>query len=574
MIHGPSWDEVGHLPAGLSHWKTGRFELYRVNPPLIRMAATIPLIRESTATKFPYNPIYTLDRPEWARGRELIQEYRRDYFRLLRISRLSCLPFAIFAFWMIWRWSTDLFGYWGGMLSVTVWGFSPLVLTNAQLITPDIGATALGLWACYAFRKWLLTGSRQNAYVCGLALGCAMLSKFTWIILFGMWPLQFLIHRIFFGNCQFHQNSRTPSALQGLLIFSVGIFVINTCYGFDGSFQKLGQFSFYCNSLTGNQIDGFEEKVRGNRFRGTVLEQIPVPFPREMVQGIDRQKVDFEQHMMSYLRGEWRDHGWWYYYLYGLFVKEPLPFFLLGCMALISALVSTWTRSGIWEATQLLLPGFTLFCFVSSQTGFNHHMRYVLPSIATFAIGIGFCGQKDFRHLRFVHITVTTLVLLGSVASLLNSPHWHAHFNLLVGGPKHGPLHLLDSNVDWGQDILLLEKWAKTHPDQPLDGIKHSLPRALGIDSLTELPTGEVPMGFPQHETNHEREDLRDAGPVAGRYAISVLYIYRKDSGYEYFRDINPSDRVGYTIYIYEISPEEANRLRENLGYPTLENMN
>ena len=35
-VHSPTWDEVGHLAAGLSHWELGRFELYSVNPPLVR----------------------------------------------------------------------------------------------------------------------------------------------------------------------------------------------------------------------------------------------------------------------------------------------------------------------------------------------------------------------------------------------------------------------------------------------------------------------------------------------------------------------------------------------------------
>ena len=35
-IHSPSVDEIGHLPAGISHWQLGRFELYRVGTsPLI-----------------------------------------------------------------------------------------------------------------------------------------------------------------------------------------------------------------------------------------------------------------------------------------------------------------------------------------------------------------------------------------------------------------------------------------------------------------------------------------------------------------------------------------------------------
>src|SRR5262245_19895473 len=39
----PVIDEVGHLTAGVSHWTFGRFDLYRVNPPLVRMVATLPV---------------------------------------------------------------------------------------------------------------------------------------------------------------------------------------------------------------------------------------------------------------------------------------------------------------------------------------------------------------------------------------------------------------------------------------------------------------------------------------------------------------------------------------------------
>src|SRR4051812_27117226 len=43
-VHSPTWDEVAHVPAGLSHWQFDSFDLYRVNPPLVRMWATAPLL--------------------------------------------------------------------------------------------------------------------------------------------------------------------------------------------------------------------------------------------------------------------------------------------------------------------------------------------------------------------------------------------------------------------------------------------------------------------------------------------------------------------------------------------------
>ncbi|HUY92421.1 MAG TPA: hypothetical protein VMV10_27005 [Pirellulales bacterium] len=39
----PTCDEVGHLPAGLYCWEFGRFDVYRVNPPLVRALAALPV---------------------------------------------------------------------------------------------------------------------------------------------------------------------------------------------------------------------------------------------------------------------------------------------------------------------------------------------------------------------------------------------------------------------------------------------------------------------------------------------------------------------------------------------------
>ena len=67
----------------------------------------------------------------------------------------------------------------------------------------------------------------------------------------------------------------------------------------------------------------------GNRFTNSNLGELPVPLPTDYLRGIDVQWQDFEQGWHSYLRGEWRNHGWWYYYLYALAVKVPLGSWVL-----------------------------------------------------------------------------------------------------------------------------------------------------------------------------------------------------------------------------------------------------
>ena len=47
--------------------------------------------------------------------------------------------------------------------------------------------------------------------------------------------------------------------------------------------------------------------------------------------------------------------------------------------------------------------------------------------------------------------------------------HYLPYFNWASGGPDRVPARLIDSNLDWGQDLVGLQQWWKrTIPDQPL----------------------------------------------------------------------------------------------------------
>ena len=39
------------------------------------------------------------------------------------------------------------------------------------------------------------------------------------------------------------------------------------------------------------------------------------------------------------------------------------------------------------------------------------------------------------------------------------APHYLAYFNELAGGPANGFKELVDSNLDWGQDLKNLKLW-------------------------------------------------------------------------------------------------------------------
>lgn len=58
--------------------------------------------------------------------------------------------------------------------------------------------------------------------------------------------------------------------------------------------------------------------------------------------------------------------------------------------------------------------------------------------------------------------TLVIACLLATITSTLRVyPHQLAYFNEAVGGPENGYKHLLHSNLDWGQDLLLAREWTK-----------------------------------------------------------------------------------------------------------------
>src|SRR5271170_7192218 len=50
--HSPTWVEVAQLPAGMSHWIFGKFDLFRVNPPLVRTIAAAPVLLARPTTNW------------------------------------------------------------------------------------------------------------------------------------------------------------------------------------------------------------------------------------------------------------------------------------------------------------------------------------------------------------------------------------------------------------------------------------------------------------------------------------------------------------------------------------------
>jgi len=194
-------------------------------------------------------------------------------------------------------------------------------------------------------------------------------------------------------------------------------------------------------------------------------------------------------------------------------------------------------------------------------------MRYVLPAFPFLFIWISKVGRAfQLGHRRVAAIGAFALVwTVGS--SLWVYPHSLSYFNELARGPRHGHAHLVDSNIDWGQDLLYLKRWMDAHPEaRPMAiAYRNCYDASLaGIDDSRKPPPG--PMA--RYARAARREDL---SPLPGWCAISVHLLRHRNERYKYFLEyFEPVGMAGYSIYIYHITLEEANRVRGKLRLPRL----
>ncbi len=535
----PVCDEVGHLTAGLYEWKFGYYFMYRVNPPLVKMVAAIPAALGNPKVNW-RNILDSPDvRTEFVVGQEFIRANGPNACWYFAAGRVLCLPFTVLGGWMCFLWGRSLYGPRSGLVACLMWCVSPLVLGWGAIFTPDAAATSFGLLAAYRYREWLNSGSWSTAIWAGLTFGVCELTKTTWIVLFPLWPMMWMAWR--FKDYKDRTSLKAETGQLGLILL-ICVYVMNVGYGFEGTCKTLGSYDFVSNSLNGHQ----GTKKAGNRFRGTILAQVPVPLPYNYVRGIDLQKVDFENGMSSFLFGTWSDRGWWYYYPVASCLKLPLGMLLLLAIAVVGHLTPKSKLKFTRDEMVLIVPAVVVFLFICSQNGFGRYVRYIMPSLPATLILI----SKLWNHSwsRWATRCHLSLLLWSILSSLWVYPYSMSYFNELAGGPSGGHRYLLDANVDWGQDLIRLRSWSKAHPEaKPLYSASMGFvrPDEVGVQST-----------WPYYMPSPGKGVDEDYTPGPGWYAISIHELHERHGHYRYMHKYTPVDRVGYSIWIYHIPAE------------------
>ncbi len=443
--------EPALLASGVYHWEQGRFEPYNVNPPLVRMMAAVPTLLLGHDTLWPRIDMRPAAHSEFRFGKAFVDANLTRTTMLIRAGRVMCIPFFVLGAYCCFQWARRVSGQsLGGFIALTLWCTDPTVIAHAALLTNDVPAAAASLLTCYLFVRWTDTFEVNLAILAGLALGLSISCKFSCILLVAIcFPLCLLGYR----NILKTQDRLRPGSkvLAGCITaMLVSVLVVNISYCFEGVFRPIEKFEFVSQAFAG-------EKIPGNKFKEILPSYTPVPFPENFLLGIDKQKKDLEEFPLdSYLHGEWKHGGWWYYYIYGILVKWNVLTLLLALASIVSMIqVVVDSRSALRKHIvdiQALICGTVGFIVaVSSQQEFNIHFRYVLPAFGFIFVVIGSTVGRDNCLSPIIKALSLPFAALALTLTISNVDPL-SYFNCLSGGSENGYRHMQGSSFHWGQD--------------------------------------------------------------------------------------------------------------------------
>ena len=149
--------------------------------------------------------------------------------------------------------------------------------------------------------------------------------------------------------------------------------------------------------------------------------------------------------------------------------------------------------------------------------------------------------------------SIVVLTAALAFVSLRIYPHYLAYFNVFAGGPDNGWRSLVDSNIDWGQDLEALGPWMSDNQVERvwLSYFGEARPDYYDIayDGLDS---------FPPRLMNPETRPFFPSDPAPGWYAISATNLqgvhFLDHDEFAYFREREPDDKLGYSIFLYNVA--------------------
>ncbi len=506
-------DEPTHFACGLEYVAKHVYRLETQHPPLSRAMEA-------------FGPYLAGARPVAVAGWDSEQGLAANaksvgIDQMIFLMRLGNLPFFLLSCWVVYSWSSHAFGRPIAVIATGLYTLLPTTLADAGLATTDMALTATVGAAFFATLLWAEKPTMLRSIQLGVFVALACLSKFTALGYIPVAVCLALILHLAVGWPGWKRlweltKQRTPTLVCAMV---VAAFLIWGAYWFSyGTARILG-------------------------------DNYNVPAP-EFFNGIRMAVHHNRAGHEAYLFGEFRMHGWWYYFPVVFALKTPIAFLLL-CTVGTFVCVRECARS-----TYLMPLAFALGIMVPAM---RSHIDIGVRHIEPIYIGLAIVAALGLQQLLLwspkglvAGLSAGALTIWMVVSVAIYHPDYIGYVNALAG--KAPENIIVDSNIDWGQDLKLLarrlhELGVQEFSMSPLDHPEYleswyGLPKVNPVNSCLPSP-GWNAIRPTEAKSQHD----------------SDLYLGPNVS--PWFDQIPPTERVG-SMLLYYIPPGSNLRCRES----------
>jgi 4-amino-4-deoxy-L-arabinose transferase-like glycosyltransferase len=536
-------DEAWILGAGYTYCKGMGFRMHPDEPPLAKMWSALPLmfmpvqIPEEARALYEGRTGHLLSRPwhgpfesfihlfptgrdnwyywPWFEGDRFGQLFlyggENDAERMLIAARLMQVVLAILTAAVIFFWSRQLAGPTAGLLGCALWVFNPVALAHSHIVQTDGGGALTVLLSVWSFSHFVQRPCLRSAVIAGLAFGLALVTKLSALLLLP--TLGVLAALVWWKKPTEQRNTIRFARLIPLFAVCAWV-VIMIVYAPHWTPAP---------PLDARQAAWLNVPSWFETFR-------PILIPPDFFKAVALLIGSADVGHSGYLFGAWSDAGWWYYYPVAFALKTPIPLLAVVVVALIFLLRQIRIRRA-----DELVPWIaaTMFFALAMLNKMNIGVRHLLPVYGLLSVAVA----SQLAPLRGLwRVATLVLVIWLAAVSVLARPYYIEYFNEFTGGARNGYKYLLDSNLDWGQDLKRLKKYLA---DRNLD---HCYLAVSGVEkAITYYGIKSTVIEEP------EARSLRH-----GTLVVSAMLLMRPE--WAWLREQRqPTDRVGYTLFVYKI---------------------
>ena len=540
-------------------------------------------------------------------------DFVNDSDDLLFWGRMPILLLGTVIGVFVFAWARNLFGLTGAVLPTALFCFEPNFIAHSGLVTTDIGVTLFMFGALYFLWRAFRCFSLLNVIATAIFVGLALASKFSAVLLVPMFVLLGLAKIV--TSAPWAVSWRPGRPLIRRSEKAIAVLGFFGCTAVISYTVVWAMYDFrFCPVKDANRAARNEATVSDElppEFKATFPQHPPGYFPTEteikrqaaikqlvrngnadpspaeissataagQLGPVGKLLLFMNQHRLlpdayvygatdaasglvhsnAFLRGQFSSTGFRTFFLWTFLLKTPVVTMILIIAALIWVLRNR-RESRAW-APFILIPVAVYWGFALASN-FNIGHRHLLPIYPFLFV---MCGALTARWERWrPKVRVLTATIALSLIAISSSfvfrpfctvyPHYLAYFNELAGGPPNGYKSLVDSNLDWGQDL----KGLKTGLAEA--GIEETAPLYLCYSGAADpryygIRHINLPGGY-LFEPQVNTLDLRTPCYLA----ISATNLQGalfgpefRDQYSELLKDANLVTTIGYSIFVYSV---------------------